>query len=142
MRRSLAVAAALAVLPLAALAGCSAASQPMQPSPPAHVTQAALATTAPATQPLNPPAAAAMTAPTASLATFRWSTLASSPLGYRNSPLLAWAGNRLIEVGGWPKNSTGKSAAAASFDPATGRWRRIANAHGRQRPGPQRHLGR
>jgi hypothetical protein len=131
MRRSLAVAAALAVLPLAALAGCSAASQPRQPSPPAHVTQAALATNEPAThgaQPLNPPAAAAIAAPATALATFRWSTLASSPLGYRNSPLLAWAGDRLIEVGGWPKNSTGRSAAAASFDPVTGHWQRIASA--------------
>jgi hypothetical protein len=28
--------------------------------------------------------------PPAEIATFRWSALAGSPLGYRNSPLLAW----------------------------------------------------
>ena len=131
MRTSLAAAAVAAVLPLAALAGCSTASQPMQPSPPATQVATSAPTLQGAQQPTkraDQPTDAATTAPIVALSTFRWSTLASSPLGYRNSPLLAWAGDRLIEVGGWPKNSTGHSAAAASFDPTTGRWQRIPNA--------------
>jgi hypothetical protein len=133
-RRAVAAAACvLAALPLAAVAGCTAA---------AASKPAAAATTAGAAPQLSAsmtaaqvalsfgPSAAAVPgpAPTA-IAKFRWSALAGSPLGYRNAPLLAWAGGRLVEVGGWAKGSgTGRSAAGASFDPATGRWQRIAGA--------------
>jgi hypothetical protein len=64
----------------------------------------------------------------AAIATFRWSARAGSPLGDRSSPLLAWADGQLLEIGGWPAGSTGRSAAGAAFDPATGRWKRIASA--------------
>src|ERR1700722_19290999 len=131
-RRAVAAAGVLAALPLAAVAGCTAAA----PAKPA----AAASTTAGAAPPLStsltagqvalqfgPTAAGAPGPAPAAIATFRWSALAGSPLGYRNSPLLAWAGGRLIEVGGWAKGSgTGRSAAAASFDPGTGRWGRLA----------------
>lgn len=76
----------------------------------------------------GPNASQAAAPPPAAIARFRWSALAGSPLGDRNSPLLAWADGRLLEFGGFPEGSTGRSAAGAAFDPATGRWKRIANA--------------
>jgi hypothetical protein len=64
----------------------------------------------------------------AQLARFRWSKLPPSPLGQRMYPIVAWAGRELIELGGLPH--LGKSASwahdGAAFDPATGRWHRIA----------------
>jgi hypothetical protein len=141
-RRAVAAVCVLAVLPLAALAGCAAGANPKPaaaaPRPAAAARQTAAA--APQTVAAAPQAAARVAlqfdanvsraagpAP-AAIAKFRWSALASSPLGYRNSPLLAWADGRLLEFGGFPAGSTGRSAAGAAFDPATGRWRRIANA--------------
>jgi hypothetical protein len=127
------------VLPLAALAGCAptAAPKPAAAAPQAaaaapradaaaasvsvaHVAHVALQFGQDVAQPAGPPPAA--------IAKFRWSALASSPLGSRAGPLLAWADGRLLEFGGWPKGSTGRSAAGAAYDPATGRWKRIANA--------------
>jgi hypothetical protein len=67
------------------------------------------------------PAAAAV-----ALARGRWSVLAASPLGSRQGPVVAWTGTELLEIGG-----TGRTAApgeGAAFDPADGRWRRIAPA--------------
>jgi hypothetical protein len=133
-RRAVAAACVLGALPLAALAGCASgpASKPVAAVPTtaeaAPVAAAAATTATQAALQFDPIVAGAPgPAPTA-IAKFRWSALARSPLGYRNSPLLAWAGGRLVEVGGWAKTGTGRSAAGASFDPATGRWRRIAAA--------------
>ena len=101
MRRTLARA-------LTALAGCSAAVLP-----------AALIPAATAA----PPALGPSAAPAAG---FGWSALASSPLGARSGPLVAWAGGQLLEIGGLVANGSRSTSAGAAFDPATGRWRRIA----------------
>jgi hypothetical protein len=61
----------------------------------------------------------------AQIARYRWSALPPSPLGPRTSPLLTWAGNELIEIGGPGAPGTSPLAAAA-YTPATGRWRIIA----------------
>jgi hypothetical protein len=121
MRMSLAVAGALLVLPFAALTGCSAPVPTVIAAPgmaPPALGRGVL--------PSSPPAAAA--APVPSLTSFRWSALAASPLGVRNAPLLAMAGGRLFEFGGFPSGVTWRSAAGAAFDPATGRWQRVASA--------------
>jgi hypothetical protein len=120
-RRAVAAVCVLAVVPLAALAGCAG-------GPASKPAAAAVTAAAPVALPFAPQAPAASGPPPAAIAAFRWSALAGSPLGYRNSPLLAWAGGRLLEFGGWPPGSTGRSAAGAAFDPATGRWTRIAAA--------------
>src|ERR1700722_16079686 len=126
-RRAVAAACVLAALPLAGVAGWPA---PAPAAPPPAGAAPPLSTSLTAGQvalQFGPTAAGATGPAPAAIATFRWSALAGSPLGYRNSPLLAWAGGRLIEVGGWAKGSgTGRSAAAASFDPGTGRWGRLA----------------
>jgi hypothetical protein len=63
--------------------------------------------------------------PTAAvLAGFRWSALAASPLRARYQPTVVWAGQELLELGGTHKGSATNDGAA--FDPATGRWHRIA----------------
>ncbi|MGH3409556.1 MAG: hypothetical protein ACRDRJ_44735, partial [Streptosporangiaceae bacterium] len=60
----------------------------------------------------------------AQLARFRWSKLPPSPLGQRDGSVVAWTGHELLEFGGYRhKHITG---AGAAFDPATGRWHRIA----------------
>jgi hypothetical protein len=62
----------------------------------------------------------------AQLSHFRWSTLATSPLGRRSQPILAWTGRDLLELGGmrnWKFTNAG-----AAFNPSSGRWRRIAPA--------------
>jgi hypothetical protein len=120
-RRALAAACVLAVLPLAALAGCTAAATP---KPAAAVSQPTAPVALQFDRNVSPPAGP----PPAAIAAFRWSALAGSPLGDRNSPLLVWAGGRLLEFGGWPAGSTGRSAGGAAFDPATGRWQRLAAA--------------
>jgi hypothetical protein len=126
-RRAVAAACVLAALPLAALAGCTAAAASKPAAAPPQLS--ASMTAAPVAIQFGKSAAGAPGPAPAVIAKFRWSALAGSPLGYRNAPLLAWAGGRLVEVGGWAKGSgTGRSAAAASFDPATGRWQRIAGA--------------
>jgi hypothetical protein len=125
-RRAVAGACVLAALPLAALAGCTAAAAPTTAGA-APQLSTSLAAGQVALQ-FGPTAEGAPGPAPAAIAKFRWWALAGSPLGYRNAPLLAWAGGRLVEVGGWAKSGTGRSAAAASFDPATGRWQRIAGA--------------
>jgi hypothetical protein len=102
-RRAVAAVCVLAVLPLAALAGCAAGANPKPaaaaPRPAAAARQTVAA--APQTVAAAPQAAARVAlqfdanvsraagpAP-AAIAKFRWSALARSPLGYRNSPLLA-----------------------------------------------------
>ena len=62
----------------------------------------------------------------AALADGRWSVRPASPLGGRQGPVVAWTGKELLEIGG-----TGGKADpgdGAAFDPADGRWRRIAPA--------------
>jgi hypothetical protein len=121
-RRALAAACVLAALSLAALAGCTTAPAPRVAA--AAVSQPTAQVALQFGPDVSPPAGP----PPAAIAAFRWSALAGSPLGDRNSPLLAWADGRLLEFGGWPAGSTGRSAAGAAFDPATGRWRRLADA--------------
>ena len=74
----------------------------------------------------RPPAA--LTGPAAAqLARFRWSELPPSPLGTRIYPVVAWTGRELIELGGLPGLGQDHwSHDGAAFDPATGRWHRIA----------------
>jgi hypothetical protein len=134
-RRAGAATGVLAALSVAALAGCSAAAapKPAAAAPPGGTAgpQAVAAAQEPAAQvalQFGPNVAQPAGPPPAAIAKFRWSTLAGSPLGYRNSPILAWADGRLLEFGGWPAGSTGRSAAGAAFDPTTGKWRRVANA--------------
>ena len=62
----------------------------------------------------------------AALARGHWSVLAASLLGSRQGPVLAWTGRELLELGGWGGN--GGPVDGAAFDPADGRWRRIAPA--------------
>ena len=151
-RRAVATVCVLAALPLAALAGCTAGTAPKsaavapkpaaaltaaavlqpaaasKPATSAHVAAAAVTAAAPTGLQFAPQASAAAGPPPAAIAKFRWSALTRSPLGHRDGPLLAWANGRLLEFGGWPADSTRRSAAGAAFDPATGRWRRLANA--------------
>jgi hypothetical protein len=107
MRRTL----AWALIAVAGCAGCSSAALS-----PARV---------PAVQ-SAPPASDASAASIASVAGFRWSMLASSPLGSRSDPLVAWAGGQLLEFGGLVGPSSRAANVGAAFDPATGRWHRIA----------------
>ncbi len=136
VRGAMAAVCLLAALPLAALAGCTAA---VTPDPTAAIASKS-AEAAPVTVPpastsaakvalqFDQNAAGASGPAPAAIAKFRWSALAGSPLGYRNSPLLAWADGQLLEFGGWPAGSTGRSAAGAAFDPGTGKWKRITSA--------------
>jgi hypothetical protein len=107
MRRTL----AWALIAVAGCAGCSSAALS-----PARV---------PAVQ-SAPPASDASAASIASVAGFRWFMLASSPLGSRSDPLVAWAGGQLLEFGGLVGPSSRAANVGAAFDPATGRWHRIA----------------
>ena len=127
-RRAVAALAVLAALPLAALAGCTAAAAPKPATSALKHAAAALKPAAHVALQFDPDVSQPAGPPPAAIAKFRWSTLASSPLGYRNSPLLAWADGRLLEFGGFAKGSTSKSAVGAAFDPATRRWQRIAAA--------------
>jgi hypothetical protein len=61
--------------------------------------------------------------PATSLARFRWSGLAASPLGARTDPLTVWTGTELIELGGTVHETTVGNG--AGYVPATGRWHRI-----------------
>jgi hypothetical protein len=109
MRRTLACALTL-------LAGCAGAALPAAGA-------SAAATSA-------PPARAASAGAAGAAPGFRWSTRASSPLGARFGPLVVWAGRQLIEIGGLVANGSQATSAGAAFDPATGRWHRIAPVPG------------
>jgi hypothetical protein len=104
MRRTL----ACALIVLAGCAGCSGAAPSPTRVPAALTVQS------------GPPASIAAGAG------FRWSALARSPLGARSQPLVDWAGGQLLEFGGLVEHDTQATSAGAAFDPATGRWRRIA----------------
>jgi hypothetical protein len=105
-----------AVCALTVLAGCASAAQP--------TADAATAATA------APAARAAAAGAAGAAAGFRWSAQASSPLGARTSPLVVWAGRQLLEIGGLTANGSKATSAGAAFDPATGRWHRIAPVPG------------
>jgi len=82
----------------------------------------------------GPAARTAAYARAAPVSGFRWSVLASSPLAPRSSAVLVMDGGTLLELSGLTgatNTSAGKvSADAAAFDPATGRWHRIASIPG------------
>jgi hypothetical protein len=122
---------ALAVAAGLAAAGCSVAGAP--PATTAVVTGGSatgsgisLAGAAPIQRESGPPPAA--------ISRYRWSVLASSPLGPRSQELLVMDGGTLLELSGLSgasNTSAGKvSADAAAFDIATGRWHRIASIPG------------
>jgi hypothetical protein len=118
----------LVALPLAALAGCTAAATPKLAEAGPVLVPVGANRAAKIDLQFGPSISQAAAPPPAAIAKFRWSSLASSPLGYRNSSLLAWADGLILEFGGFPTGSTGRSAAGAEFNPATGKWRRIASA--------------
>jgi hypothetical protein len=127
-KRAVAAVCVLAALPLAALAGCTASTAAKTATATPLIVPVTARPAAAVALPFGPNPAQAAGPPPAAIAKFRWSALAGTPLGYRNSPLLTWADGRLLELGGWPKGSTGHSAAAAAYDPATRQWRRVADA--------------
>ena len=65
----------------------------------------------------------------AALAHGRWSVLARSPLGTRYEPTFVWDGRELLELGGTASERLGAPPldSGATFDPPTGRWRRVAS---------------
>jgi hypothetical protein len=71
------------------------------------------------------------------LARGRWRVLARSPLRARYGALAAWDGRELIEAGGWAnaRESGPIGRGVAAFDPATGRWWRLASAPAQVAPG-------
>jgi hypothetical protein len=101
---------------LTVLAGCAGAALPA-------ANASAAATSA-------PPARAASTGAAGAAAAFRWSASASSPLGARSGPLVVRAGRQLLEIGGLVAKGSKATSAGAAFDPATGRWHRIAPVPG------------
>jgi hypothetical protein len=101
---------------LTVLAGCAGAALP--------------AADALAAAPPAPPARAASAGAAGAAAEFRWSAQASSPLGAPSGPLVVWAGRQLLEIGGLTANGSKATSAGAAFDPATGRWHRIAPVPG------------
>ncbi len=115
MRRTLACA-------LIVLAGCAGAALPAADAS-AAVTSATARAAASAV-------AAGAAGASGSAAGFRWSARASSPLGTRTSPLVVWAGRQLLEIGGLVANGSKSTSAGAAFDPAAGRWHRIAPVPG------------
>ena len=124
-----------AVCALTVLAGCASMTLPAagataaaNPSAP-PVWAALAATSAPVTRPVSAGPSGTADAAGASAA-FRWSARASSPLGARTNPLVVWAGRQLLEIGGLVARGSKATNAGAAFDPATGRWHRIAPVPG------------
>ncbi|MDQ1515795.1 MAG: hypothetical protein QOE80_1625 [Actinomycetota bacterium] len=64
-------------------------------------------------------------------ATRRWRTLPVAPIGARTGHQAVWTGREMIVWGGYsrccPIDSVIHDPAAAAYDPATDRWRRIAD---------------
>jgi hypothetical protein len=60
----------------------------------------------------------------------RWRTLPAAPIGGRSEHQAVWTGREMIVWGGYtrccPTDSVIHDGAAAAYDPATDRWRRIA----------------
>lgn len=113
-RRSLRLASALlaSAVIVAAAAGLPVVLRSAGRSPATHGS----APVGPATAPPPGPTAA-------QIVRFRWSQLPASPLGPRSQPLLAWAGNELLELGGFTKGVSRYDGAA--FNPATGSWHSV-----------------
>src|SRR5215472_5090956 len=112
----LARAAAVLVCVLAAVPGLAVAGCAGSGAAPAY----------PLLQETGPAAVQEETGPAAvQISQFRWSDLPASPLGPRSQPLLAWAGGKLLELGGLKKGTAVYDGAA--FNPATGRWYRLAS---------------
>jgi N-acetylneuraminic acid mutarotase len=61
-----------------------------------------------------------------------WSRIPDSPLSWRSDAASAWTGEELLIWGGWSGECCVPSEMflddGAAFDPATGRWRRLADA--------------
>jgi hypothetical protein len=141
-----------AVCALAVLVGCAGAALPADASaatpsaPPVRAASAATsAPLAPADSAGHARAASAGPSGTADAAgasaAFRWSARASSPLGARTSPLVVWAGRQLLEIGGLVAKGSQATSAGAAFDPATGRWHRIAPVPGNAGVNPDGRYG-
>jgi len=64
-----------------------------------------------------------------------WTAVDPGPLATRSEPKTVWTGTEVIVVGGLLSDQYQALSDGAAFDPATGRWRRIAN-----RPAPGRVL--
>src|SRR5205807_4897393 len=64
-------------------------------------------------------------------ATRRWRKLPAAPIGARTGHQAVWTGREMVVWGGYPRccpiDSVIHDPAAAAFDPATNRWRRIAD---------------
>jgi hypothetical protein len=64
-------------------------------------------------------------------ATKQWRTLPSAPIGPRAQHQAVWTGHEMVVWGGYarccPIDSVIHDPAAAAYDPATNRWRRIAD---------------
>lgn len=129
MRHTLARALTVpAVCALTVVAGCVGAVLPAADASAAATSAPhALAASAAMSLPLAPAVSAGTTG---AAAAFRWSARASSPLGARTSPLVVWLGRQLLEIGGLVAKGSKATSAGAAFDPATGRWHRIAPVPG------------
>ncbi len=126
-----------AVCALTVLAGCAGAALPAAGASATNTSAPlVLAASAPPSvaaargASAGPTGTADETAATVASAAFRWSARASSPLGARTSPLVVWAGRQLLEIGGLVDKGSRATSAGAAFDPATGRWHRIASVPG------------
>ena len=66
----------------------------------------------------------------------RWSVLPRSPLHWRSEAAVVWDGRELLELGGVAAIGRGSVPrdAGAAYDPATGRWHRVARAPSAVRP--------
>lgn len=66
----------------------------------------------------------------------RWTVLARSPLHWRSEATVVWDGHEVLELGGVAAIGRGSVPrnAGAAYDPATGRWRRVAHAPSAELP--------
>lgn len=89
------------------------------------------AATTPTSEPMPPQPSVPPTVgvPTAALAAFRWSSLATAPIAPRAAFASVWTGSELLVWGGEAVTGSGALADGAAFNPATGTWRPLA-------PGP------
>lgn len=64
------------------------------------------------------------------LARGHWSILPRSPLGTRFGATVLWDGHELLQLGGSASGRLGAAPrdSSAAYDPATGRWRRLARS--------------
>ncbi len=83
--------------------------------------------------PVQPASSGAAVGPTsaAALAHDRWRILSRSPVGAPAGASVVWTGRRLIVLGGGGAMHPRARRAAAAYDPASGRWERIARVPSR-----------